>query len=91
MLLELHSGSEPIIVSTSNEVSIKKIVEIVTDIMDFKGRVIFDSTKPDGQYRKPSDNSKLKSIIGDFKFTSIEEGLNNTVDNFLINYNNIRK
>jgi GDP-L-fucose synthase len=90
-LLELYSGPEPIIVSTSNEVSIKKIVEIITDIMGFTGKVIFDTNKPDGQYRKPSNNSKLKSIIGDYKFTSIEEGLKETIDNFILNYNNIRK
>lgn len=90
-LLELYSGPEPIIVSTSNEVSIKKIVEIITDIMGFTGKVIFDTNKPDGQYRKPSNNSKLTSIIGDYKFTSIEEGLKETIDNFILNYNNIRK
>ena len=59
--------------------------------MGFTGKVIFDTNKPDGQYRKPSNNSKLKSIIGDYKFTSIEEGLKETIDNFILNYNNIRK
>ena len=51
----------------------------------------YDLTKPDGQFRKPSDNTKLFSYLPNFKFTSVEDGLKETVDWFIKNYKNIRK
>lgn len=89
--VENYNESEPIIFSTSNEISIMDLVDLLVKEFNFKGKVIFDSTKPDGQYRKPSDNSKLKSYLPDFKFTPIEEGIKNTVKWFINNYENSRK
>jgi len=86
-----YDESEPIIFSTSEEISIKDLVDLLVKEFNFKGKVIFDSNKPDGQLRKPSDNSKLLSYLPDFKFTPIEEGLKETVNWFLENYENIRK
>jgi GDP-L-fucose synthase len=90
-VLENYKESEPIILSTSEEISIKNLVEMIVEIMNFKGDIIFDSSKPDGQYRKPSDNSKIKSYVPDFKFTPIFEGLKDTIDYFENHYNLIRK
>jgi GDP-L-fucose synthase len=59
--------------------------------MDFKGDIIFDSSKPDGQFRKPSDNAKIKHYLPDFKFTPIYDGLKETIEYFEKNYNLIRK
>jgi GDP-L-fucose synthase len=86
-----YDESEPIIFSTSEEISIRDLVDLLVKEFNFKGKVIFDSDKPDGQLRKPSDNSKLLSYLPDFKFTPIEEGLKETVSWFLENYENIRK
>lgn len=90
-VLENYNETEPIILSTSEEISIKDVVDIIVKNMNFKGNVIFDVSKPDGQFRKPSDNSKLMSYLPDFKFTPIEEGLKETIDWFENNYKNIRK
>jgi GDP-L-fucose synthase len=86
-----YNESEPIIFSTSDEISIIDLVDLLVKEFNFKGKVIFDSAKPDGQYRKPSDNSKLKSYLLDFKFTPIEEGIKETVKWFINNYENSRK
>ena len=59
--------------------------------MKFKGDVIFDSSKPDGQFRKPSDNYKIKNYLPNFKFTPLYEGLKETIDWFEGNYNSVRK
>ena len=45
-------------------------------------KIIYDRTKPDGQYRKDIDSSKLLSVLKDFKFTSLEEGIRRVYDNF---------
>ena len=90
-VLNNYEENEPIILSTSEEISIKDIVGIIVELMNFKGDIIFDSSKPDGQFRKPSDNSKIKNYLPNFKFTPFYEGLKETIDWFEGNYNVIRK
>jgi GDP-L-fucose synthase len=90
-LLEIYTDTKPIILSNSKEVSIEEVVTTICEIMKFNKRIIFDKSKPDGQFRKPSDNSYLKSIIGDYNFTSLRDGLEETIEYFLQNYNNLRK
>ena len=89
--LHNYNESEPIILSTSNEISIKDLVDLLVKEFEFKGKVTFDDSKPDGQYRKPSDNNKLKSYLPDFQFTSIEDGLKETVKWFKENYETAKK
>jgi len=48
--------------------------------------VNYDSTKPDGQFRKDVDSSKLLSVLKDFKFTSLEEGIRKVYDKFSKRY-----
>jgi GDP-L-fucose synthase len=86
-----YNENEPIILSTSEEISIGDVVDIIVELMNFKGDVIFDSSKPDGQFRKPSDNSKIKNYLPDFKFTPLYEGLKETIEYFEKNYTIIRK
>jgi nucleoside-diphosphate-sugar epimerase len=49
--------------------------------------VNYDNTKPDGQFRKDVDSSKLLSVLKDFKFTTLEEGITKVYDNFSKKYN----
>ncbi len=90
-VVDNYDDSEPLILSTSEEISIKDVVDIITENMNFKGNIIFDKTKPDGQFRKPCDNSKLKTYLPNFKFTPFEIGIKETIKHFTENYNNIRK
>ena len=68
-VLNNYNDSEPIILGNSIEITIKDVVDLIVKEMNFKGAVIFDTTKPEGQFRKPSDNSKLMSYLPNFKFT----------------------
>jgi len=90
-VLENYNESEPIILSPSEEISIKELVNMIVDIMGFKGDVIWDDTKPDGQYRKPTDNSKLRKYLPDFEFTPLYDGLSETIEWFINNYEKVRK
>jgi GDP-L-fucose synthase len=89
-ILENYTEPEPIILSTSEEISIKDAVETIVKHMEFTGEVVFDSSKPDGQFRKPSDNSKIKNYLPDYKFTPFDVGVKETIDWFLKNYPNVR-
>lgn len=90
-LMDFYDGTKPVIISPSQEVSIKEVVTIICDIIGFKKNIIFDINKTDGQFRKPSDNTYLKSVIGEYEFVPLRDGLQETINYFLNNYNNIRK
>lgn len=90
-VLENYNEPEPIILSTSEEISIRDVVYMISELMNFKGKISFDLTKPDGQHRKPSDNSKLLNYLPDFKFTPLHEGLKETINWFIDNYEKVRK
>tara|TARA_R110000851_G_scaffold44148_7_gene108682 strand:- start:2274 stop:3188 length:915 start_codon:yes stop_codon:yes gene_type:complete len=90
-VLDNYEEEEPIIFSTSQEVPIKDVVGLIVKHMSFTGDVVWESDKPDGQFRKPSDNSKLLSYLPDFQFTSLDDGLKETVEWFVNNYENCRK
>jgi GDP-L-fucose synthase len=66
-------------------------VDAVVRALKFQGKVVWDTSKPDGQFRKPSDNSKMKRHFPDFKLTPLKEGIEKTVDWFEQNYPRIRQ
>ena len=86
LLYDSYEGSDPVILSTSNEISIMDLVDLISSAFNFKGEIKFDSSKPDGQFRKPSDNSVIKSLYPEFNFTPIEEGIKKSVEWFINNY-----
>ncbi len=89
--LENYSEEYSIILSHGIETSIMDIVDVIVRKIGFEGRVIFDTTKPEGQFRKPSDTTKLRKYLPKFEFTSIEKGIEETVKWFVSNYPKIRK
>jgi hypothetical protein len=47
---------------------------MVADAMDFKGEIMFDTSKADGQFKKTASNQKLMQYLPEFKFTNIKQG-----------------
>jgi GDP-L-fucose synthase len=75
-------------IGSGNEYSIKEITKILMKIIGFKGKIIYDKTKPDGTPRKILDCKKLKKL--GFKFNhNIFASLKDTYNDFLINEKNI--
>ena len=89
-LLDSYSSPNPIILTSGIETSIGETVSLISEAMSFDGDIIYDSSKPDGQYRKPSDPSALKEFAPDFAFTLVKDGIDQTVDWFLSNYPHVR-
>lgn len=90
-LLMCYDDIKPVIISPSIEVSIEELVLTICDILKFNGKINFEKNKLEGQMRKPSDNSYLKSIIGEYNFTPLYNGLCETIEYFQKNYDKIRK
>jgi len=88
-----YDSCDPIILSVDadDEVTIKDVVEYVAEAMDYKGKITWDTSKADGQYKKTADNSKLRKYLPDFKFTPIKEGIKESVKWFIDNYEKARK
>ena len=76
-------------VGSGNEISIKKLANMIKKITHFKGEILWDKTKPDGTYRKLLDNSRVNSLGWDSKI-DLNEGLNHTYKWFIDNYDTLK-
>lgn len=89
--LDNYEGEEPLILSNAVETSIRDLVESIAELMNFKEKIVWDSSKPNGQERKPSDNSPLKTLIPSFEFRNLSDGLKTTIEWFELNYESITR
>lgn len=78
----VHSdtGSDPINIGNGTEVSIKKLVEYICDIVDYGGNIVWDSSKPNGQPRRCLDTKKSKKLLNWTAKTNLHKGLTETID-----------
>ena len=88
--LENYDDSAPLILSVDEETNMHVLAEEICRQMHFAGNIIYNQ-QMEGQFRKPSDNSRLRELLPNFKFTSIEEGLRESIDWFESNYETCRK
>lgn len=77
---EKYNKSKPINLGAGFEISIKDLVEKIVKIMNFKGKIVWDTTKPDGQPRRMLDTSKAKKEFGFVAKTKFDEGLKKTIE-----------
>jgi GDP-L-fucose synthase len=90
-LLEHYDEPEPINVGNTQEYSIKEIAEVVAEVVDFDGEIVWDTSKPMGQHRKPSDNSKLIELgWAREHYTDLRKALTETYKWVILNYPNLR-
>jgi GDP-L-fucose synthase len=78
--MEKYHGPEPVNLGAGFEISIKELVELLCKLMDFNGKVEWDTSKPDGQPRRSLDTSKAQILFGFKAETSFMEGLRNTIE-----------
>lgn len=90
-LLEHYDRPDPINVGNTRQVTIKEVAELIADILNFEGNIIWDKTKPQGQLKKPSDNSKLLELgWREQNYTNFKKALTKTCEWVTLNYPNIR-
>ena len=76
---ERYDGREPVNVGTGFEISIRKLAELIAEKTGFKGMLVFDSTKPDGQPRRSLDVTRAREAFGFQATTEFDEGLTRTI------------
>ncbi len=83
-LMKTYDGDEIVNIGTGEDISIKELAEMIKEIVGFEGKIINDTTKPDGTPRKLLDISKLHSLGWKHKIP-LESGIKMTYDWFLKN------
>lgn len=66
--------------AAGRETSIRAVIETLVKVTSFKGKVVWDTSRPDGQSRRLFDQSRAEKELGYRAETSLEEGLRKTVD-----------
>lgn len=77
---ERYNKSDPVNLGAGFEIRIRDLVELIKKLTDYKGEVIWDSSKPDGQPRRMLDVSRAEKEFGFKAKVKFEEGLKSTID-----------
>tara|TARA_R110002020_G_scaffold241567_5_gene454785 strand:+ start:7875 stop:8807 length:933 start_codon:yes stop_codon:yes gene_type:complete len=90
-VLKNYNSAEPLNIGNTNEFSIKEIAKMVCSIYDYNDEIIWDSTGPPGQFRKPSSNEKLLHLgWKEDNFTEMTNSLEQVCQWFEKNYHTAR-
>jgi GDP-L-fucose synthase len=80
LAMERYNKSDPVNIGAGFEISIKELVELIVELTGYKGRIIWDKTKPDGQPRRMLDTTKAHREFGFKAKTDFKEGLRKTIE-----------
>lgn len=80
---ERYDSSDPVNLGSGDEISIADLARVVAEHAGFRGRIVFDASKPNGQPRRKLDVSKARERFGFQATTGFQEGLQRTVDWFV--------
>ena len=80
---EKYDEIPPLNLSSSEEISIKKLVSLISNILDYNGKIFWDKLKPNGQPRRCVSYIRAKEKIGFEPKTRLSDGLKQTIDWFL--------
>ena len=82
---EKYDKADPVNIGSAFEISIRDLAHLIARLTGFKGRITFDTSKPDGQPKRRLDTSKASAEFGFIARTNFEDGLKNTIDWYLAN------
>lgn len=80
---ERYNYSLPVNLGSAFEISIKTLLETITQLTGFEGDVLWDISKPNGQPRRKLDITRAQTLFGFFAETHFEVGLRKTIDWYL--------
>lgn len=77
---QAFDSSEPVNLGTNQEISIKDLVELIAELMEFEGEIVWETDKPNGQPRRCLDTTRAKEAFGFSAEVDFRQGLKNTID-----------
>ena len=87
---EKYDGPEPVNLGAGFEIKINGLVQLIAQLMEFKGEIVWDKTKPDGQPRRMLDVTRAEEYFGFKAKTKFEEGLRKTIDWYLAHRHEVK-
>lgn len=87
MATQFYNESNPINLGTNHEVKIRDLVELICELMDFEGEVVWETDKPNGQPRRCLDTKKAQEKFGFVAEVDFKQGLKNTIEWYRQNAN----
>jgi GDP-L-fucose synthase len=87
---EGYDGADIINISSGQPVTIRELVETVAELAGYRGRIVWDAEKPDGQMEKGFDVSRMRSLLGYECRMTLREGLERTMEWFRAHHTTAR-
>lgn len=80
---ERYDGEAPLNLGSGSEIGIRELAELIVELCRYRGRLIWDASKPDGQPRRMIDSTRAREAIDFVATTSFRDGLKETVEWYL--------
>jgi GDP-L-fucose synthase len=77
---ERYDGAAPVNLGSGEEIPIRELVVLISELCGFRGRIVWDATKPNGQPRRKLDTARAEREFGWRAGTSLREGLRRTIE-----------
>lgn len=77
---QLYNDSEPVNLGTGYEISIRDLITLIRELMEFDGEIVWETDKPNGQPRRCLDTERAKQAFGFTAQMDFKQGLKNTID-----------
>ena len=75
-----YNKPDPVNIGTGHEIKIKDLAHLIADLIEYKGEIIFDASKPEGQMRRQLEVSKAQKEFGFIAKTNLREGLEKVIE-----------
>ncbi|MEB3181492.1 MAG: GDP-L-fucose synthase [Nostocaceae cyanobacterium] len=77
---QFYNDSEPVNLGTGYEISIRDLINLICELMEFEGEIVWETDKPNGQPRRCLDTERAKQAFGFTAQVDFKQGLKNTID-----------
>jgi GDP-L-fucose synthase len=77
---ERYDGREPVNLGSGTEISIKDLAELIAAETGYRGELVWDASKPDGQPRRALDVTRAAKLFGFRARVDFREGLRRTIE-----------
>ncbi len=77
---QFYNNAEPVNLGTGYEISIKDLITLICELMEYEGELVWETDKPNGQPRRCLDTERAKQAFGFTAQVEFRDGLKNTID-----------
>ena len=80
MATQFYNDPEPVNLGTGSEISIRDLINLICELMEFKGEIVWETDKPNGQPRRCLDTERAMNAFGFTAQVDFKQGLKNTIE-----------